>query len=90
MLEHPEFITDRRFGGTVAMMKRMRTANAEMHLHFANAFVHDWDNIPKMVLELAMRPGSNLVKASTEEERALRERERERHRSMSRSMSMSM
>lgn len=90
MLEHPEFITDRRFGGTVAMMERMRTANAEMHLHFANAFVHAWDNIPKMVLELAMKPGSNLVKASTEEERALRERERERQRSMSRGMSMSM
>lgn len=88
MLEHPEFITDRRFGGTVAMMERMRTANAEMHLHFANAFVHAWDNIPKMVLELAMRPGSNLVNASTEEERLLRERERERQRSMSRGISM--
>lgn len=89
MLEHPEFITDKRFGGTVAMMERMRTANAEMHLHFANAFVHAWDNIPKMVLELAMKPGSDdLVRASTEEARMLRERERERSRSRGMSMSM--
>jgi hypothetical protein len=91
MLEQPMFITDQRFGGTVAMMERMRTANAEMHLHFANAFVHAWDNIPKMVLELALKPGSaELVQASTEEARVLRERERERERSMTRGMSMSM
>lgn len=83
MFDNPMFITDARFGYLVAMVEQSKTASEEMHLHFGNAFVHAYDRIPHMVLELSIRANES-IKANQDDVNA----ELKRHRSRSQGMSM--
>lgn len=85
MMRSPIFITDAKFGGTVALMEKVRSASPEMHLHFANAFHHAYEKIPTLVHQKIFDPAADqiLLKASSRDAERDRIRESERRRGMS-------
>jgi hypothetical protein len=83
MFADPMFITDKKFGHLVSLIEQSKSASVEMHLHFGNAFVQAWDRIPRMALELAIKPGDSIKVSRADSETEMR-----RARSLSRGMSM--
>ncbi len=83
MMKDPMFITDVKFGGTVALMEKVKSASPEMHLHFANAFLHAYEQIPAAVLEKVIGPEGLVLKASSKTAEREREGGMQRHRGMS-------
>ncbi len=72
MFADPMVIADKKFGYLVSLVEQTRSASVEMHLHFGNAFVEAWDQIPSMVLELAIKPGESIKVSRDDKETELR------------------
>ncbi|NTF17690.1 hypothetical protein G6L37_04705 [Agrobacterium rubi] len=85
MLDEPQFITDKRFHDTPAMMEQMRETSTEDYLHFANAFLHAIEQIPVMILEKVMPHGEVglVIDGSSERAKEALEREMELSRRLS-------